>query len=403
MVRSRAANPNPEMLRWARLASGLSLEDAAKKIGVSSQRLAEFESGDRLPTIKQLRTAAEKYKRSLATFYLSETPPVPSDPVRDFRTVTGEPPAERSYALELEVRRAMRRREIAREVGFPQALESPKFPRALLTDDPEESGSILRDWIDSGELPRFARADKPLKRWISTLEHKGVLVFQSTGAHTADIDEYRGFSIAEFPLPVIVLNGRDTYNGRVFTLLHEMAHLLLRGSGMCQPIKVNQNARDRAGRTEVYCNHVAGATLMPLDRISRESVVLQANNEPLDWSDVELQALARRYGVSREAVLRRLLILGVATEDYYREKRAQFLEEYRDRKETERQRNAEKDIRIPMANLVATRNGYAYSRLILEALDDERITYSAATDYLGVRPKHLNGLNAIVRDEALAT
>ncbi|MGZ9034940.1 MAG: ImmA/IrrE family metallo-endopeptidase [Rhodospirillales bacterium] len=58
----------------------------------------------------------------------------------------------------------------------------------------------------------------------------GVLVFQAT---RVEMDEVRGFSIAEPVLPVIVVNRKDAPSGRTFSLLHEFTHLLLRRSGIC--------------------------------------------------------------------------------------------------------------------------------------------------------------------------
>lgn len=75
---------NPAMLRWAREQSRIELADAARRVNQSVQRLEEWESGERTPTLNQLRGLANMYKRSVGVFFLREIPQVPRRP-RDYR------------------------------------------------------------------------------------------------------------------------------------------------------------------------------------------------------------------------------------------------------------------------------------------------------------------------------
>jgi Zn-dependent peptidase ImmA (M78 family) len=67
----------------------------------------------------------------------------------------------------------------------------------------------------------------------------------------------------------------------------------------------------RAPNPEVerFCNAAAAATLMPRDWLLSEPLVVAKGNVKT-WTDGELEALALRFAVSREAILRRLLTLG---------------------------------------------------------------------------------------------
>lgn len=60
----------PSVLRWARESIDLTPVAAARKIGVPDDRVQAWESGAEVPTVAQLRKAAEVYKRSLAVFFL---------------------------------------------------------------------------------------------------------------------------------------------------------------------------------------------------------------------------------------------------------------------------------------------------------------------------------------------
>jgi Zn-dependent peptidase ImmA (M78 family) len=103
-----------------------------------------------------------------------------------------------------------------------------------------------------GPATTIASGDPPL-------EAKDILVFQFTGVRPKQM---LGFSLSFDQLPVIAVNRKLKANGRVFTLLHELAHLLIGESGVCDL------AEDHLGsptdqRTEVFANRLAAAVLLP--------------------------------------------------------------------------------------------------------------------------------------------
>jgi Zn-dependent peptidase ImmA (M78 family) len=122
----------------------------------------------------------------------------------------------------------------------------------------------------------------------------------------------RGFSISEWPYPVTVINGADWPRPKLFTLLHELCHLALNSSGLCD-LHESHTAKPRdEDRLEQYCNEVAAATLMPRPKILNDPDV-QRFGPNHDWSLDELRKLSERHGASSEAVLLRLIHLQAAT------------------------------------------------------------------------------------------
>jgi len=210
-----------------------------------------------------------------------------------------------------------------------------------------------------------------------------VLVFQSTGV---DVTEMRGFSINEFSLPVIVLNSADTPNGRVFTLLHEFAHIMLKEGGICD-LNEDYDLPSEKQRIEVFCNHVAGAALIPRQELLTEDVVIQ-RSDVNDWSDEELSALVKRFKVSVEVVLRRLLICGLTTKSFYKTKRDGF------RKRYEMIGEKPKGGFAPPDTLTISRAGRAFVKLVLDSYYQEKITSSNLSDYLDVKLAHLPKIEA---------
>ena len=385
---SRSANsPNrvealitPALLVWARETAGFDIPMAAKKIGVQPDRLAGWEQGQRRPSIPQLRKLANVYRRPIAVFYLPK-PPAAEALIRDFRRLPGTETPETSPRLRWEIRQARVRREIAldlyEQLGAPPPVLSPL---GSATDDPETLATRMRDLlrIDDDVQTRWRNEREAFERWRGALGALGVLVFQSS---RVPVTEMRGFSIADFPLPVVVINGGDTLHGRIFTMLHEFGHLMIHEAGLCD-LSERSAASGQGQAIERFCNHVSGATLVPAHRLLNEDLV-RANRDSPHWSDEAIATLARRFWVSREALLRRLLVLGRTTEAFYRRKRAQYQREYEARKE----RRAGGFAKPSQA--VFSSAGPLYVSLVMGAYNSDRITANDLSEYLNVRLQHV--------------
>lgn len=321
MAKSVKALINPTMLTWAREQAGYSLADAAHKLGIDEARLQALEADQETPTFAKLLDMADLYKRPVSLFYLKK-PPKGWQPIQDFRRLPG---TEGGFSPQLTytIRQARERREVA--LAIKSELNEPvrEFTlRATLSTNVETLGAHIREFLEVSEANQQRFAKKAFEGWRAAIEAKDILVFV---VPRLKIKEMRGTALAETTLPVILVNGKDRGNGRVFTLLHEFCHLALRQSG------VSNMGGDRNDAphpdVEKFCNAVAAATLMPRDWLLRETLVTQKGSQK-SWRDDELEALALRFGVSQEAVLRRLLTLGRTTQAFYDSKRVDFQKIY---------------------------------------------------------------------------
>jgi len=96
----------PAVITWAHISAGYRETDiAAERLSVSDATLRSWESGEKQPTIKQLRTMTRVYHRPLAVLLLPESPK-DFDPISDFRTMTPGHPRQWSPALTASVQRA---------------------------------------------------------------------------------------------------------------------------------------------------------------------------------------------------------------------------------------------------------------------------------------------------------
>ena len=375
-----------ELLIWARENIGYSVNEAARKINVKPEKLEQWEKGISRPTIIQLRNLARVYKRPSAFFYLPKPPKAPEE-IRDFRRVKDDIIPQKPPHLLLEIRRARYKRQIVIDLSEELNIEIPFFNKvATLSKKPENLANEIRSIlnISTDEQLEWENRYRALDKWKAAIEGQGVLIFQTSHTCKIPMSEMRGFSISEEIYPTIVLNSKDSPSGKIFTLLHEFVHLMLNNGGICD-LEEYRSPRSNEERTEVFCNRVAGEVLVPRYSLLENNIVGSKVGK-LEWTDFELRNLAKRYSVSVEVILRRLLILGKTTDDFYQSKRRTFLESYDD---LDKQRK-EVGKYAPYHRLVIRSLGKFYINLVLNAYRQEIITSSDVSDYLGTKLGSLN-------------
>ncbi|MCC0057776.1 MAG: ImmA/IrrE family metallo-endopeptidase [Hyphomicrobiaceae bacterium] len=388
MARSVKALINPELLEWARSTAHMSLAEAAKKAKVTEEKLAAWEAGKDAPTVAKLRLLAKAYRRPLSVFYLPERP-LDFAPLKDFRRLPGEVAGFLSPRLAAEIRMAHERRQFALELYEELGEEAPRLQmQARVTDDPEEIGGELRRLlgVTLDEQREWADPRVAYNGWREKIEALGVLVFQLS---RIPVSEVRGFAIAnDGVVPVVAVNAKDSYTARSFSLVHEFAHLVLGESSISDFDESTGQAPRFEGvdRIEVFCNAVAAATLLPREEFLREPLV--AAHEVGAWSDEDLETLARAYGVSPHAVLRRLLTVGKTSREFYQRKLRQYEEEAA-------QLAARKAKGGPAPHVAALANlGGGYARLVFEGYYNRRLTLADVSGQLNLKVSHIPRLEA---------
>ena len=380
------ATPTPAVLIWARRTAGMSPELAAQKAAIKLDQLSEWEAGSARPSIPQLRKLAGIYRRPLAVFYLSDAP-ARFEVMHDFRRLGKGLPYDKSPNLAYEIRRAFDRREWALELLEGLDESPPTFAaKAQLGANVEQVAAQLRSAIGvTVEQQGSWRFDyEAFKNWRILIERAGILTLQATGI---TLDEARGFSISANPLPVVVVNIKDAPRGRIFTLLHEVVHIMLSDGGICDLHDTDE---------EAFCNQAAGAALFPREALLNSTIVRQHKKGDSAWSDGELQQLSRQFGGSREAALVRLLTLGLTTQSFYDRMRKEFARIYT----LQHAKRIEDAGFVPPHLIALSSAGPLFTNLVVENFNREKITASDVSDYLQIRLKHLKELQGEFSREA---
>jgi Zn-dependent peptidase ImmA (M78 family) len=374
MARSIPARINPDMLVWARETARVSLADAAQRLDVTESELDAWEHGEPGLTIARLQKIAEAYRRPLAAFFLSARPDVP-ERVRDFRRL---PAAPKSWGPNLasELRRAEQQRDAVVDL-----LDLRNEPARSLWREPADGPANELAERARALLTRRSLASQPTASskptdwfffWSSALEEVGVLVVTMSRVAPS---EARGFSISEDNVPVVAVNGAEHFNGRIFTLLHEYAHLLMSTSGLCDLHETSTGGRDQDA-IEIECNRLANEMLVPNHIFSERPIQRHSDASKNNWPLDVLIDEARFWGVSPEVILRKLVDSGRASRRFYQQWRESTSPQ--DQEETFRARTARKPggdgLRTKVRNL-----GKGYVRLVVGTHNEGLLsTYEAA-------------------------
>jgi Zn-dependent peptidase ImmA (M78 family)/transcriptional regulator with XRE-family HTH domain len=383
MARSIPALVKPALLVWARERSGVAIEEAAAKLKIETALLRAWENPDseERPTIAQVRKLGEIYKRPLAVFFLQQ-PPTDFDAQREFRRLPGVTPQNESPEMRVALRVALFRREAARDLYEQLGEEIPVFDGKADPSEPSERvGARIRELlgIDWDTQLGWPTAYTALNAWRAAVENLGIFVFQS-GEMT--VHEMRGISIPHGPLPVILLNSGDAPHGRIFTLLHEFAHILLTNAGH-ETSSLEGQRKPEDQRLERISNRFAAAALLPRTQFLRE---VERYPAAARGDEEALRKLAlRRLKVSPETILRRLVELGRTRVGTYRMMRREW-------QERSWYSPPQGEGGPPLEVRVIASAGKPFVSLVLDSYRRNAVSSSDVSDYLGMQLKYIGRL-----------
>ena len=367
---------NPIIIKWARERSGYTLEDVAKSFKKDVTTISNWELGTQAPTYVQLEKLADKYKRPVALFFFPEPPQEP-----DFVEQLALRPSEiekLSPKIRLLLRQAYARQLSLMELNTGVNPAEQKIFRALqarLNDSPTALAQRTRGYLEvsveaqaSWSSPREA-----LGNWRDHVEEKGVFVFKDAFQD----DFVDGFCLVHEQFPVIYLNNSRPSVRQIFSLFHELAHLLLGESGIAHDVRLG------GGRIEGFCNQFAGEFLVPSSDLEKRL------NYPVDNDDA-IAELARYYKVSRPVILLKLVNQGILTSDDYTQKTAQWNKEYKSHLE----KTAEDKTSSGGSyyNTRAVYLGYRFMELAFSKYHQGQCSIEELAEHLNVKVKNLSRL-----------
>ena len=301
---------NPAMLRWARVRVGLDVSEAAIAVGVRPEQFQGWEEGDSHPTFRQAQQVANALHAPFGYFFLSEAP-VEEPVLPDLRTVGGMPTGKPSVNLTETVQHAMQRQawfvEYLQEQG---AQPLPFVGRFNTSSNVARVAQDIRTELGVDVEQGQRNWEAYYRELIEAAESAGILVMRSgiVGNNThrkLDVGEFRGFAISHPLAPVVFINSTDAPSARLFTLIHELAHIWIGSSG------ISSVAPGNTRREEIVCNAIAGEFLAPSALFAELWAV---GSKDLAQRVAEL---AHRFHVSRLVIIRRALDMDLVDQATY--------------------------------------------------------------------------------------
>lgn len=305
----------PELLIWARESADLDEDQACMKLNITPLHLANLESGSVDPTHATLETMARVYRRPLITFYLL-TPPAECDYGIDYRTPDLEDsPNTISADLKALLRNIFSRQGMLKaELEDEEDTESISFVASQNMSDGIERLVTRLNEVVGIDLTQYYAKKGPDSAFdlLRDRAHKaGAFVLLDDDSETYEtmmgLDNFRGFAIADSLAPFIVINGRVPKPVLSFTLLHELAHLVLGNTGISGIAFEND--------VEKFCADVASNFLLPTSEL--ETLPVQSETEPTATA-AHIEHFAASRNLSREMVAYRVWRTGKISSQSYR-------------------------------------------------------------------------------------
>lgn len=320
----------PSILVWARESIGMSIAEVANKLDKDKETVQQWEVGKAIPSLAQLENLAYKiYKRPLAVFFLPK-PPKENTPKQDFRTLPDKEISNLSPDLRLIIRKAKHNQFVLKEINNginPVQKPLHKEFAFRLSNNPTKTAIRLREYLGINRRlqSEFKNSEYAFNYYRTLIENNGIFIFQYP------LLDIRGFSLMDKEFPVIVVNSGDSPNGKIFSLIHELCHILFNTGGIFRDYVTGELSRN-ASTIEIFCNQFASDFLLPDHELLDERLVVE-NKTSKEWSDEILQQIGGIYKVSKEVVLRKLLKYNLTTQSFYSQATKRWNAQYKKRKE----------------------------------------------------------------------
>ena len=348
------------MLTWEREQVGLAIEEVAQHLKVSPQEVLSWETGEEQPRLADLRRLADMYFCPVGHFFLEA--PLPMEQNLDFRGLASDKIP--SYRTQRRLRQFLRLLEIVSEWRGRVAI--PAEPRLPLveTAQPSDAATAIREFlgVDSSLRQTWESADEAFAGWRAAVEQCNVFVLSLS----LPLGEARGASVwPSEGLPGILVNHSDmeASTGRIFTLLHEFVHLLMKSNGLVCDFRGQQGV-------EGLANRIAAHTIVPEIELESHLSDLGLDTYKESWAEDELDTIRKPFQASRDTIAISLEHLGLSRPGYYDRLRAAWDKRRpRGRKGTSRLRVGQVKPKRRVREL-----GALMSNLVLSAADNESVS-----------------------------
>lgn len=325
-------NVSDDILQW--IMAQVRLESLPDRI---ANNLAMWCKKEKIPTFNQIEDTSRATGIPLGYFFL-KTPPKEDLSLVEYRTVDSAELTNPSRELMDTMHDMERVQEWVRsQLIAEDASKLPFIGAQRQEKDADRFANYVREILGL-EIDWFRKSKgawASFGRLRAAMNDIGVIVMTSgivaNNTHRPlNVNEFRAFAMEDDIAPLIFINGNDSENGKLFSLLHEFAHLCLGESSL-------YNERYYSGQqkrhTETICNAVAAEMLVP------QTLFVQAWQTEVKNADEEqvIRILAKDFRCGLTVVARRALDNGFIEQKLYNKMAELAIKLYNEQKKRQKE------------------------------------------------------------------
>lgn len=249
----------PTMINW--VISQVNLEELSPKV---VKYLNDWKEQKKSPTFNQIEAVSSATGIPLGYFFL-DTPPIEDKSIIQCRTIKSvafnNPSRDLMNTIhDMEMIQDWTREYLISE-GFDALNYVGKFKSnaSKIADAIREIINIETNW------QKDLNGRDPFNYIRNAISESGIIVMVNgivgTNTHRPlNVDEFRAFTIVDDYAPLIFVNGNDSKGGKLFSLLHEFAHVCLGENDLYNDrYSIGKNV----SQVETICNSVAAEIIVP--------------------------------------------------------------------------------------------------------------------------------------------
>ena len=383
MPETNLVNVNPQVMKWILDSSGCEIEELAEKLNVHETVIESWKTKSEGIKITKLEKLSEYLKRPLAIFFL-QNPPTQAD-ITDYRTVPNMQTVKLTKDTLVDIRNARYLQSIAKELMQLQGMNlyPNTRPGISIQVSPEKIAKTERKKLgfESNDVLLSKQAKKSTRDFYNVLresiESLNIFVFQAS----IPITQVRGLTLSGQLPRIILISSKDSVEAKIFSLLHEYGHVLLRKDGLCIPETTFQKSDQISQDIETWCNKFAASALMPKTEFLGEYLKLEKDMR----LEMVIARLSRKFNSSKVATAIRIknLVSNPDTVNQYLHTLDSIGITSKKKKGTGGQ---------SAVNQCISKKGKKFISLVLESKSRNVINNYNITDYLGINLKHMKKL-----------
>lgn len=320
---SVSVNIKPEIINW--ILHTVQFENIASSV---VDLLHKWKTGEKIPTFNQVEDMSKKINIPFGYFFLDK-PPIEVCPIVEYRTANSATMIEPSRNLVETVDLMTDIQEWMTEYVVENGQEEldyvgsvgKKTDVSFAVKDIRKRLNIDIEWY--ADRQNAADSFRFLKKRMEEI-HVLVMMSGIVGNNTRrklDLNEFRAFTLVNKYAPLIFINSCDSDTGKLFSILHELAHIWI---GENSFYNVQTGVNNENSMAERFCNAIAAELIAPTEIFLEKWE--SSRGEGMD----KIERLAKMFRCSGFVIARKALDNGKLSQKSYEQMIAELTNAFKE-------------------------------------------------------------------------